>query len=203
LPARTLTYPWQILLLAGPWAAMLAGLGGRALAELWPRPDGADAVPAELPLFAGLLALALLGSAAFLDPQTTLAAPPDAPVAIFGENEIALLSARVRGAPGPGGTLMLDTEWQALRPVGENYTIFFHAVGPDGTMWGQADAMPQGGAAPTGGWQPGQVMTDTLSLTLQPAAPAGEGYSYPVGLYLWQTGQRVPAGDDDKVVLQP
>jgi len=206
LPARTLTYPWQLLLLGGPWAAMLAGLGGSALAQVWARAAGqTDVARAEaaLPLYAGLLALTLIGSYSYLAPQTTLVKPPDAPVAIFGEDEIALLSAGIRGGPGPGHRLVLHTEWQALRPIAEDYTIFFHAMGPDGTLWGQADSMPQGGAAPTSGWQPGQVVDDQLRLTLKPDTPAESGFTYPVGLYLWQTGARLPAGSDDKVVVQP
>jgi hypothetical protein len=161
--------------------------------------------PAEtaLPLYAGLLALALLGSYAYLAPQTARTLAPDAPIAIFGDNELVLLRANVRGEPRPGALMTLETEWQALRAPAADYTVFFHAVGPDGTLWGQRDAMPRDGAAPTSGWLPGQVVTDTMRLTLQPDAPASADYAYRVGLYDWRTGTRLSAGADDKVVLQP
>ena len=88
--ARTLTYPWQLLLLAGPWLAWLAGLGGRALVDLLPAEQRESAA---IPLVAALLALTLLGSYSYLNPTPISAPVPDAPLAIFGDNEIALLDA--------------------------------------------------------------------------------------------------------------
>jgi hypothetical protein len=150
-----------------------------------------------------LLALVLIGSYAYLAPQTTDMIPPAQPAAIFGDDDLALLRAEVEGVPGPNAELTLNVEWQALRPLTEDYTVFFHAVGRDGAMWGQHDAMPRDGAAPTSGWLPGAVITDTLQLTLKPDAPTGAGFSYPVGLYLWQTGERLMTGDADRFVVQP
>ena len=96
--ARTLTYPWQLLLLAGPWLAWLAGLGGRALLDLLPAEDRESAA---MPLVAALLALTLLGSYSYLNPTPINAPAPDAPLAIFGDNEIALLDAEAIDVLGP------------------------------------------------------------------------------------------------------
>ena len=197
--SRTLTYPWQLMLLAGPWLALLGGMGGLALATRAREVSAA----APVPLYAGLLALVLIGSYAYLAPQIANTLPPEQPAAIFGDDDLALLRAEIEGAAGPNAELTLNTEWQALRPLTEDYTVFVHAVGPDGAMWGQHDAMPRDGAAPTSGWLPGAVITDTLKLTLKPDAPSGAGYSYPVGLYLWQTGERLMTGDADSFVVQP
>ena len=133
--ARTLTYPWQLLLLAGPWLAWLAGLGGRVLLDLWPEEARRRWT---VPLFAGLLTMTLLGAYGVLNPTTTSVPVPDAPVAIFGDNQIALLSAEPVGSPMPGGQIKLLTRWQALRPLDQDYTVFFHAMGPDGKPLGPA-----------------------------------------------------------------
>ncbi|MCX6030625.1 MAG: 6-pyruvoyl-tetrahydropterin synthase-related protein [Chloroflexi bacterium] len=239
--ARTLTYPWQLLLLAGPWLAWLAGLGARRLLDLVPiriiaarapmpatgggrkysrclgaasagysdrllvpRVRGAsDAFSATLPLCAALLVLTLLGSYDSLQPKTTNVPVPAAPLAIFGDNEIALLSAVTAGPPGPGGRVTALVRWQALRPLDHDYTVFFHAIGPDGNRWGQQDTMPQGNQLPTGQWRPGQVVTDQYQVILAAGAPISNDYRYLLGLYLWQTGQRLATGTDDKVVLGP
>jgi hypothetical protein len=198
--ARTLTYPWQLLLLAGPWLAWLAGLGGRVLLELWP--EEAQRRWA-VPLVAGLLTITLLGVYSVLNPTTTSAPVPDAPVAIFGDNQIALLSAEPVGSPTPGGQIELLTRWQALRPIDQDYTVFFHAVGPDGSRWGQQDTMPQNGKLPTSSWQPGQVIQDEYRIVLATDAPVSSDYRYLLGLYQWQTGARLTSGTDDKVVLTP
>ena len=232
--ARTLTYPWQLLLLAGPWLAWLAGLGTQRLLE-WllgappkrfvvttsvvPRTTkrlksplqkpGAvsgqtpNASSTTLPLVAALLVLALLGSYDYLQPKTTHVPIPDAPLAIFGDNEIALLSAVTAGPPGPGGRVTALVRWQALRPLDHDYTVFFHAIGPDGKRWGQQDTMPQGNQLPTSQWRPGQVVTDQYQVLLAAGAPISNDYRYALGLYLWQTGQRLATGADDKVVLGP
>lgn len=214
--ARTLTYPWQLLLLTGPWLAWGAGLGARVLADLLARrlPEG---MPGEhrsaeaIPLMAGLVTLTLLGSYSYLRPQPVPLGVPDAPLAVFsyrpcsegGGPEMALLSAEVTGAPGPGGVVTAEVRWQALQPLDRDYTVFFHVVGPDGTLWGQADTMPLDNRFPTSRWRPGQVVADRYQVLLKANAPVGEGYRYLLGLYLWQTGQRLSTGQDDKVELGP
>jgi hypothetical protein len=198
--ARTLNYPWQLLLLAGPWLAWLAGLGGRVLLELWP--DEAR-WRWTVPLFAGLLTMTLLGAYGVLNPTSTRVPVPDAPVAIFGDNQIALLSTDTSGAPGPDGQVTLLTRWQALRPIDQDYTVFFHAIGPDAGRWGQQDTMPQDGKLPTSVWRPGQVVQDQYRLTLADDAPVSSDYRYHLGLYEWQSGKRLTTATDDKVVLTP
>ncbi|HSN76811.1 MAG TPA: hypothetical protein VL334_17190 [Anaerolineae bacterium] len=198
--AHTLTYPWQLLLLAGPWLAWLAGLGGRALLGLWPEEARQHW---SVPLFAGLLTMTLLGAYGVLNPTSTRVFVPDAPVAIFGDNQIALLSAKPLGTTAPGGSVKLLTRWQALRPLDQDYTVFFHAMGSDGKRWGQQDTMPQNGKLPTSSWQPGQIIEDQYQLTLAADAPVSSDYRYLLGLYQWQTGARLTSGTDDKVVLIP
>jgi|GEM_PF-403989 len=198
--SRPLTYPWQLLLLVGPWLAWLAGLGGSALAALVPE---VERERWNAPLFAGLLSLVLLGTYSMLSPRGLNVPVPDAPMAIFGDDEIALLSAVSAGMPGPGGQVTLLARWQALRPLDQDYTVFFHVLGPDGNRWGQQDTMPQGGKLPTSQWRPGQVVQDQYQILLAPDAPIGGDYRYLLGLYRWQTGQRLTTGEDDKVVLTP
>jgi hypothetical protein len=214
--SRTLTYPWQLLLLTGPWLAWLAGLGGRRLLDLLsagftvkpaqretPAPDEARLSPAPVVLVAALIALALLGSYDYLRPLTTNAPVPEAPLAIFGDNQIALLSAVTAGPPGPAGQVTALVRWQALRPLDLDYTVFFHIVGPDGKRWGQQDTMPQGNRFPTSQWRPGQVVMDQYQATIAVDAPISDDYRYFLGLYQWQTGQRLTTRTDDKVVLTP
>jgi len=244
---RSLTYPWQLLLLAGPWLAWLAAFGGGSLLRLLPgsgasartpAPTSAPAIPAPGPaprslgsgigpgakperanigvvsFIGALLVLLVLSSYGYLNAPTTpqgerpsgatnVPLPDEQPVAIFGENEIALLSARVTGRPGSGAPMTLAVRWQALRPLAHDYTIFFHVLGPDGTLWGQKDTMPQDNTFPTSQWRPGQVVADRYQLILKPDAPASNGYTEAVGLYLLETGQRLSTGTNDKVVVTP
>ncbi len=205
----TLSYPWQLLLLAGPWLVWLAAAGGQALFDQLP----AEQQKAGVPLVAvGLLTLTLLASYGYLQPAPVPAPIPDAALAIFGENEIALLEATPtiippRGAAEPtlqaGATISVTVRWQALRPLARDYTVFLHLVDADGRLQGQQDIMPHDNKLPTTLWQPGQVISDQYHATLKPGAPAGESYRVHLGLYLWQTGERLPAGGDDKVIIRP
>ena len=107
--SRTLTYPWQLILLAGPWLAWLAGVGGRRLLGGLPERHR-DLIAVSLT--ACLCTLALLDGYSYLTPDTISLPVPDAPLAIFGDNEIALLSARIAGDPGPGREVAAVTSWQ-------------------------------------------------------------------------------------------
>lgn len=196
--SRTVTQPWQLLLLAGPGLAWLAGLGAdRLVASLGGPRDGHR--PAVLA--AGLAVMLVLGVLPDLRPATVSGLPPAAPLAIYGDNEIALLSAEVVGDPGPGGRMAVEVQWQALRPLDRDYTVFFHVIGPDGQRYAQQDGMPDGGQSPTSGWLPGDVVADRYEAVLSMDAPIGGAYRYWIGLYDGATGVRLSTGDDDKRVL--
>ncbi len=197
---RTLTYPWQLLLLAGPWLAWLAGLGARQLGALQPKSGQAAAA---VSLFAGVLALVLLEAYTDLRPVTTAEPVGRAPLAIYGDNEIALLSVETEGTPGPGRRVVLEAHWQALRPLADDYTVFVHVVGANEQRYAQHDGMPLDGQLPTTRWLPGAILTDRYEVVLSPDAPSGSDYRYWLGWYLGQTGERLAVGEDDKYVVTP
>jgi hypothetical protein len=63
--------------------------------------------------------------------------------------------------------------------------------------------MPQGNKLPTTRWRPGQIVADQYYTALKPGAPPIEGYRFDLGLYLWQTGERLRTRTDDKVMVKP
>jgi len=91
-------------------------------------------------------------------------------------------------------TMQLTLYWQALARMDRSYTVFTHLVDRDNRIWAQHDGLPQGGAAPTTGWLPGEVLADQHTLVLKPGAPAGE-YRLLIGLYDATSGQRLPVLD--------
>ena len=124
-----------------------------------------------MPLVAALLALTLLGSYSDPNPTPINAPVPDVPLAIFGDNEIALLDAETIDTLRPGAEAGISARWQALRPLDRDYTVFFHVVGPDGQVIGQHDTMPRDSALPTSQWRPGQVVDDRYRAALKTGAP--------------------------------
>ncbi len=206
---NTLTYPWQLLLLAGPWLAWLAGLGSRALLARLPSSRHETATPL---VAACLLALIVLGAYGYVRPTRTDTPAPDMPLAIFGADEIALLDARPTimqpaGADAAllqaGTTISVTVQWQALRPLTRDYTVFLHLTDPNGRLQGQQDTMPLDNQLPTSRWRPGQIVADQYHATLKPGAPASADYRAYLGLYLWQTGERLRTATDDKVAVLP
>ncbi|MBC7227146.1 MAG: glycosyltransferase family 39 protein [Thermoflexales bacterium] len=108
-------------------------------------------------------------------------------------------------APGaavcPGERLFLDLYWQADGPVGANYVVFTHLVGAapnpatGNPVWAQDDHEPLRGGCPTSLWLPGRLLRDRYELVLPADAPAGE-YLLEVGMYRWDTGERLPVSGD-------
>jgi hypothetical protein len=94
----------------------------------------------------------------------------------------------------PGETVNLGLRWQGLGPVGADYTVFVHLLDEAEKVWGQQDVAPGGGFAPTSGWQPGQVLDDRYAVPVEAGAPPGT-YRVEVGMYLPQTGARLPVLD--------
>jgi 4-amino-4-deoxy-L-arabinose transferase-like glycosyltransferase len=90
----------------------------------------------------------------------------------------------------PGETIHLTLYWRALAPMEINYRVFAHVLGVEDQVWASSDTEPADWAAPTSGWQPGQVVEDARDLTLGLTTPPGF-YDVEVGLYELG-GERLP-----------
>ncbi len=121
-----------------------------------------------------------------------------------------LLGYRVTGDFVPGGSITVDLVWQSLQTTTQSLKVFVHVIGGDGFPAAQDDSVPQGGARPTTGWLPPEVVIDRHTVAL-PTGFAPGTYQLAVGLYDPATGVRVtvsPADTDpsgqpaDHVALQ-
>jgi hypothetical protein len=191
-----LTYPWQVLALAGLPLAFLAG----AVVCL-------DQRLAELPVWAGLLALVVLASYGRLDLPFTRVDPGPEPVAAFkaaGSPSVQVLLLETEIAPHQEitPTLVLTLTWQAVEPVAEDYTTFVHVLDGAGEKVAQRDSQPCSGKCPTSAWQPGTIILDRYELAVPPGSGPGP-YNLVLGLYLLETGERaaVVGREDDGIVV--
>jgi 4-amino-4-deoxy-L-arabinose transferase-like glycosyltransferase len=121
-------------------------------------------------------------------PGVSPAFGPGVPASANWEGEIELLGFDLdRETVAPGESLTLTLTYRALARPGD-YTAFVHLLGPpqpDGSpVWAQSDSAPCGGALPTSRWQVGDVIRDTLTLSIPGDTPAGE-YELSTGFYTW------------------
>jgi hypothetical protein len=152
----------------------------------------------------GWLAPATAGCAL---PPVQLAGSAAVEGAINFDNQLLLNRAALETpSAAPGGVARVTLEWQGLRRMDEDYTVFVHLLGPDGLVHGQVDAWPVAGTRATSTWAPGEVIRDVYTVAVPADAPPG-AYAVEIGLYLLQTGQRLPvlnrdgAPVDDKLLL--
>lgn len=186
-----LTYPWQVLGLAGLGLCILAAAGLARYPAL-----------THWPALSALAATAVLAGYAYLAPHYTAVQPGAAPVAIFGgyDRGIVLIDDTTRGTLTPGSVISTTLTWQALQSPDFDYNLFLHLVDDRGQRWGQTDQQPAG-ERPMTGWAVGEVITGTVGLTVDPATPSGTPLRLVLGLYNWQTGQRLPADAGDQVTV--
>jgi mannosyltransferase len=113
----------------------------------------------------------------------------------FGD-QIALVGLRSRAQRyAPGQAVTLDLVWRAERKPEADYTVFMHLRrADDSAQIAALDSPPQNGAAPTSGWSPGQVITETRAVPIPPDAPAGE-YNVIIGLYRYPSFERLTIDD--------
>ncbi len=98
------------------------------------------------------------------------------------------------------GAARLTLYWQSDAPLEHDYTVFVHILDDDGNLAAQRDNMPQDGDRPTTGWEVGELIEDLHTVPLPPDLPPGR-YQVVIGLYLWQTGERLPVHRLDGVML--
>jgi len=89
---------------------------------------------------------------------------------------------------GPG--LAVTLYWQTNAPVTTGYKIFTQLLSPENTVVAQSDTIPGGGARPTTGWLPGEIITSTHPLHFADDPPPGR-YRLITGLYNPVSGSRL------------
>jgi hypothetical protein len=95
----------------------------------------------------------------------------------------------------PGGRVRVAVHWIATEGLGDDLSAFVHLVDGSGKPLAQHDGPPCGGACPTSGWEPGDVLVDAHEMSLPPELAPGT-YAIVVGLYDPRTGIRLPRSGD-------
>jgi hypothetical protein len=94
-----------------------------------------------------------------------------------------------------GQPLRLTLYWQAVAAMPHNYTVFVHLRQAEGVTVAQADHRPLGALYPTSLWPVGELIRESSELFL-PAELSLDSYELWVGLYLLETGERLPLRAD-------
>lgn len=95
----------------------------------------------------------------------------------------------------PGEVLRFTLFWTSQAPAENYWTVFAHLIGPDGNLVAQDDKVPYGGVYPPDRWWPGEIVDDDYAIGIPPDAQPGE-YVVQVGMYDWQTGERLTLFSD-------
>ncbi|MCL4297226.1 MAG: DUF2079 domain-containing protein [Anaerolineae bacterium] len=99
-----------------------------------------------------------------------------------------------------GSNLAVILYWQAVTTMPLDYTVFVHLVDSAGKTVAQHDGQPSWEVPlPTSTWQPGEMLQDRHLLALPADLPPGE-HHLEVGVYYWQTLERLPVVENGGVV---
>lgn len=90
----------------------------------------------------------------------------------------------------------LTLYWQALAPLGADYTTFVHVLDAQGNLVAQTDGQPQDGAYPTSVWQVGEFVADEKGVMVGGERPL----RLLVGVYLLETEERLPLPDGSSIL---
>ncbi|MBI2845904.1 MAG: DolP-mannose mannosyltransferase [Chloroflexi bacterium] len=96
----------------------------------------------------------------------------------------------------PGQDLKVSLFWQSLKPADRDYQIFLHLLDPQGNILAQGDSSPHNGFYPTTLWLLGEIIEDTHLIPLPSPLTPGK-YRLRLGMYLLETGERLPAWGED------
>lgn len=91
-------------------------------------------------------------------------------------------------SPAAGDPFEVTFYWRALQPMTEDFVVFTHLLDPaTTTIYAGSDAQPANWTRPTSTWQPGEIIADTHTLTVNPDTPPGI-YELELGAYLARDG---------------
>ncbi len=158
--------------------------------------------PAQYALLIGLVSLQLITlNTRWLVNDSYLDEPPDrSPIFIapqpqtvtdtsFGQ-QIALYGYDLASH---NSSIDLTLYWQARAQPVHAYTVFVHLLNAAGRQIGQQDNMPMDDQSITACWQSGEYILDSHTVEFDQSAP--RPYSLEIGLYILETGERLPLDD--------
>lgn len=97
-----------------------------------------------------------------------------------------------------GDSFTVTLAYVAKRSAASDYVRFLQLYAPDRGVIAQQDAPPREGGNPTWSWQPGEVILDTVRLTVDARRAASGKYSLYMGMYdADDVSQRAPLFDGD------
>jgi hypothetical protein len=107
------------------------------------------------------------------------------PISVSFDTQIELVGYSLTGlSPSAGENVGLTLYWRGLREIEQDYAVFAHIINPStSSIYAGSDAQPANWTAPTSTWQPGNIIEDTHTLTINPDTPPGI-YELEIGLYL-------------------
>ncbi len=132
---------------------------------------------------------------------TTVDLPPTMSLVEFGES-VYLLESEFRPPTQPGQPFEITADWTTAAPLDASYTIFAHLLDATGQIIAQQDQQPLGGRYPTTVWTPGEVVSDTIRISV-PAKAAGEVVCLRLGMYDLRSLERLPRRDAAGDFWQP
>ncbi len=95
----------------------------------------------------------------------------------------------------PGQPVSLTLYWEALAAIDRDYTVFVHLRDANGGNVAQADHRPLGRVYPTSIWPIAETIRENSALFLPAELTSGD-YELWAGLYLLETGERLPVQND-------
>ena len=119
-----------------------------------------------------------------LQPRSASAEVPN-PVSVNFGGQMELIGYTVSDlSPAAGESVDVTYFWRALQPMIKDYVVFTHLLDPaTTTIYAGSDAQPAGWSRPTTTWQPGEIIVDTHTLTVNADTPPGI-YELELGAYL-------------------
>jgi hypothetical protein len=163
----------------------------------WYEPETRDRLPAYGP-DGSVIELVTVDKIEIVSGEQSPVEAPNRVNAELGEG-VTLLGYAIDGGGSqvsPGQATDITLYWQARSPLTLNYTVFVHLASPSSSPYAQDDGQPRDGTYPTSYWDVGQVVTDVHTLPIPDDLPPGQ-YRLTVGMYLLETGERLPAFDTE------
>jgi hypothetical protein len=90
--------------------------------------------------------------------------------------------------------------WRGQQPIFDSWKVFNQIIYGDGPMIAQRDGYPVCDGRETWRWDPGELITDVYRLRVADDAPDGL-YPLNTGMYLEESGERLPILDDNGVEI--